>query len=212
MWSIVDQIWGGYKLHEDVESLREEILTSPWYEQPSDADDSLLRLAIGATDLEAVRMLLSIGERPSVPSKDGSSLLHQAVDHVSGSSTLRERDRALAILASLLDYGADPNVYGMDGSPLHRAAGAGCIDAAQILLSHGANIEMRTLVDGERTPLIHAALMQQPKMVRFLLSAGASKNTAISCTLTDGPTTLQEVLTKENTPVSKDILSALNSM
>ena len=62
-----------------------------------------------------------------------------------------------------------------DGTPLHRAAGTGVIDAVRILLAHGANLDARMLVDSELTPLMHAVLMQQPQMVRFLLDAGANR-------------------------------------
>ena len=210
-WSIVRQIWDDYEACGDVELFREDILTSPWYKEPDDVDDCLLRHAIEACDLRAVRMLLSIGESPSKPFKDGFSFLHIAVESIKSarSRSTIEHDQALKILTELLEFGADPNVLGMDGAPLHRAAGFGCTDAAQVLLSHGADIELRTLVDGERTPLIHAALMRQAPMVRFLLSAGARKDMAIEQTMTDAPTTLPEVLKGDETPIAKDILNAL---
>ena len=208
-WSIVDQVWDQYQAHGDVEMLREDILTSPWYQEPDDANDCLLMRAIEAFDVKAVRMLLSMGESPAKPFKGGFSLLHEAVDKVECAASTTERDQALEILTELLDNGADPNVLGVDGAPLHRAAGFGCIDAAQVLLSHGADIELRTLVDGEPTPLIHAALCRQAPMVRFLLSAGARKDMVIEQSMTNAPTTLQEVLKGDETPIVKDILNAL---
>ena len=70
-WSIVDQVWDQYQAHGDVEMLREDILTSPWYQEPDDANDCLLMRAIEAFDVKAVRMLLSMGESPSKPFRGG---------------------------------------------------------------------------------------------------------------------------------------------
>lgn len=196
-------IWDSYIEHRNLELLREDILSYPWYERPKTADESLLMRAIERKDVGAVRLLLSMGENPNLPASDGFTFLHQAVDQVpdvegdiEGSCVeiAPELDAALAVLTALLEGAADPNVPGMDGTPLHRAAGSGVIESARLLLTHGADIEARMLVDGELTPLMHAALSGHPQMVRFLLDSGAKRSAMSRTSLTDPPMTLWELL------------------
>jgi len=171
----LDPIWEEYLKHRNLDQLREDILTCPWHSSPKMADESLLMQAVISSDLGAAKLLMSLGESPSAPASDGFSLLHKAVDEATEAATDLERGKALAILTALLEGGADPNVQGIDGTPLHRAAGAGDIDAARILLAHGADPEVRMLIDGELPPIVYAELMGKPLMVQFLREAGANR-------------------------------------
>jgi len=191
-------IWDNYLAHRSLDSLREDILTYPWYQPPEKADESLLLRAIQGRDAGAAVLLIAMGESPLLPASDGFTLLHTAVDAVSHAEIGLKRDSveiaprvdaALAVLRALLDGGADPNVMGADGTPLHRAAGSGIVESARMLLAYGADIEARMLIDGELTPLLHAAMMGQPQMVRFLLDSGANRSAMSRTSLRSGAST-----------------------
>lgn len=168
----VENIWGQYSEGRDLDVLRDELATRPSFMRPSDASDSLLKRAILASDLPAASLLLELGEDPNLPASDGFTLLHQAVDALKDARNDAERAASLAILKSLLEHGADPNIFGADGATaFHRAVGAGVIAAAELMIEHGADLDLCTLVDDEPSPLTYAALMNQPAMFRFLSHA-----------------------------------------
>jgi ankyrin repeat protein len=193
-----DPIWDAYRERQNIDELREDILTSPWYRLPQRASDSLLMRAIESSDLNAVKLLISLGESPSMPEPSGFTCLHQAIDNASKAELGPASETALAIIVALLEGGADPNAQGIDGTPLHRAAGWGLVEAARMLLAHGADIEARMLIDGELTPLMHAALMGQPLMVRVLLDAGANPLAVAAPYVMHGSATLRDLLTEAN--------------
>lgn len=61
-----------------------------------------------------------------------------------------------------------------DDYPLHKVAIWGEVEAAKILLEHGAVIDARG--EDDDTPLHRAVAGGHPEMVRFLLSRGADPN------------------------------------
>ena len=71
-------IWDKYLEHRNLDLLKEDILTDPWYQPPTDAGESLLMRAVQETDLGAVQLLLSMGESPLLPASDGFTFLHEA--------------------------------------------------------------------------------------------------------------------------------------
>ena len=219
MTAYLKPIWDSYLEHRNLELLRDDILSYPWYEPPKTADESLLLRAVQHADVSAVRLLLSMGESPNLPALSGFTLLHQAVDAVPGAGSVDEgsciqfnlkRDAALDVLTALLEGGADPNVQGMDGTPLHRAAGSGVVDSARSLLAYGADLEARMLVDGELTPLLHAALSGHPQMVQFLLDSGANRFAMSRTSLTNPPATLRELLKTSKVANADEILAIVD--
>ncbi|XP_015769912.1 PREDICTED: putative ankyrin repeat protein RF_0580 [Acropora digitifera] len=62
----------------------------------------------------------------------------------------------------------------LQGVPLHGAAEYSSIDAARVLLDHGAEINMQDLIGN--TALHIACEHNQGEMKAFLLSHGADKN------------------------------------
>ncbi len=189
-WS--SPIWDAYQSHRDIDQLRQDILTTPWYRAPVNVDESLLVRAVESCDVAAARLLMEIGEKPDLPCDDGFTLLHTAVD------VARENQSpdAVALIECLLQNGANPNVQGIDGTPLHRAAGAGLTSVVDALLRHGTDIEARTLVDGGLTPLMHAALMGAPETVKQLLDSGADPSAR--CAAYWGSLTAEELVQKQN--------------
>ncbi|MBS0203525.1 MAG: ankyrin repeat domain-containing protein [Planctomycetes bacterium] len=203
MTAYLKPIWDNYLKHRNLELLREDILSYPWYEPPQTADESLLMRAVEHNDVGAVQLLLSMGENPNLPALDGFTFLHQAVDHAADVGAVPKDDcvetaprpaAEVAVLIALLEGGADPNTQGMDGTPLHRAAGSGDVRSARILLGYGADIEARMLVDGELTPLQHAALFGHVQMVQFLLDSGAKRSAMSRASPSEPPMTLCELL------------------
>jgi ankyrin repeat protein len=209
MKAMHEPIWRCYLEHRDLDQLRDEVPSTPWYKSPEEAGDSLLMRAVEQGDAGAAKVLMALGESPSLPARDGFTFLHKAIDTVSAAEAGAKRDAALEVIVALLTGGADPNVQGVDGAPLHRAAGAGLIEAARMLLAHGANIEARMRTDGELTPLMHAASMNQPAMVRYLLDAGADRLAISGPSLVDAALTLPGLLAKRKVSHANEILDML---
>ena len=203
-------IWDNYQAHRDLNELRDDILTTPWYyRKPEKLKDSLLLCAVLCDDSAAVKLLIELGEGPNLPDDAGSPILHVAVQQAEESAD-SDRAAVIEVIETLLRHGADPNTLGMDGTALHRAAGWGLIDVARTLLKCGADIEARALTDGELTPLMHAALVDQPGMVRFLLQAGANRTALSAPSLVDkGGKTAEELVLAQNTSTAPSIIQIL---
>lgn len=210
--AISELIWDRYLQHRDLDQLKDDLQTDPFYIPPTDAEESLLMCAIESCDLSAVTMLLSLGESANLPAPAGFTFLHQAVDRISHDPDQPKHQSALAILTALLEAKANPNVQGMDGTPLHRAAVRGNVAAAKILVAHGANIEAKTRTDGELTPLMVAALMGQVDMVRFLLNVGANRLALSGASLIDPPNlSLKQLLSRWDVSNKAKILGFLET-
>jgi len=81
-----------------------------------------------------------------------------------------------AVIKRLLDAGANAGAPGKDGeTPLMVVARGGNVEAARLLLDHGADVNAQEAWRGQ-TALIWAAAQKQPEMVRLLLKRGANAN------------------------------------
>ena len=155
-----------------------------WVEKfnEDDEDDlgdpiTLLTYAVHLGHDGLCKILMAAGADPNLaPGTDeNNSPLHFAC----APDPLVSPEQAMACVRSLLDAGADVNGRDFLGaSPLHYACGCGEPQSgkeyrlAQILLSHGANIEVKT-VRGS-TPLKIALVNGRRKEVLTLLRAGAA--------------------------------------
>ncbi len=85
----------------------------------------------------------------------------------------------------LLSAGADVHMLDsrMGSTALHRAAQSGVVPVAKLLVRHGAFIDMRSPTNGN-TPLIDASWHRKPRMVEYLLEAGANWKIKARGTLT----------------------------
>ncbi len=198
-------IWDSYLAHQDVDVLRQDVLTTPWYRRPTKTTESLLQRAIEIGDFPAVKTLVELGESPALPADDGFTLLHSAVDMACENE---ESQAAIQIVQCLLENGGDPNLHGIDGAtPLHRAAGSGLAAVVETMLQHNGDIESRTLTDGELTPLMYAAMMGQSPIVQLLLTQGA--DTSARCAEYRGRLTAAELVEQKNPKNASATLSIL---
>ncbi len=85
----------------------------------------------------------------------------------------------ITILKILLALGADPNSDLTEESCLYTAVWYRHIDAADLLIAHGANVDLRDR--SGFTPLMAAASRGDDNAVRFLLEKGASVSQVSRC-------------------------------
>jgi len=92
-----------------------------------------------------------------------------------------DRAAALDILRQLLEAGASPNAHGdIDYIvPLGIAASENDIEVLQLLVDHGADLELRSQFDNQEghTALLDACCAPQVEAVQYLLERGANPNT-----------------------------------
>jgi ankyrin repeat protein len=126
--------------------------------------DHALSAAVRAGDLTTVEDLLRSGRDPNEKDPLGYPLLCLAAAH-----------GQVQMVELLLTAAADPLLLDtrMGASALHKAAQSGVIDAARLLLDHGAFIDQQAPIHGH-TPVVDAAWHKRLPMVRFLLERGAS--------------------------------------
>jgi ankyrin repeat protein len=76
------------------------------------------------------------------------------------------------ILTILLEAGTDPNIHGEHVPALHVAAANDNVEAAKILIGHGAKIDVRDTVNND-TALIYGIRDGKYNVAEYLLDAGA---------------------------------------
>lgn len=85
----------------------------------------------------------------------------------------------ITIMRGLLGLGADAAADSPGGTPLHAAAWAGHPDAIEVLLAHGADVN---LADASGvTPLMAAATQGHDEVVRLLVRRSASLAATCPC-------------------------------
>src|SRR5262245_17215241 len=140
----------------DLEALREAV------DDPEAVPNGLMPAAIGSclvyaiyhSPLHFIRSLLEIGADPNAPVHDGFPPLIAALSCAHDAAGAPRRADVAEIIRLLLSFGANPNERGInDYTPLHMAVAERDALAAQILLDHGADPELRTRIDDCCTPL-----------------------------------------------------------
>ena len=85
------------------------------------------------------------------------------------------KGNAVEIVRLLLEHGADPNIRASttrhSSTPLHEASSRGLLDIAQLLLSYGANVDVKNTKG--KTPFQLAASAGHGEMTTLLLEHGA---------------------------------------
>ena len=145
----------------------------------------------------AVRDLLKQGADVNAAQGDGMTSLHWAASHgdvelskmllVAGANVrattringytplfLAAREGNAAVVAALLDAGADAKAVSVTGStPLMLAAEAGNVEAVQRLLDAGAEVDVKERARGQ-TALMFAAAYNRVEVIKLLARRGAS--------------------------------------
>lgn len=117
--------------------------------------------AIDLGALATIEWMLEQGVDVTYRDDEGYSPAHSALER-------RTPDR-LVVLEMLLEHGASPNVRGIHGwTPAHMAAARDDVDALRLLVRHGADLSLRTLIDDDATPLEEARRLRKAAAVEYL--------------------------------------------
>ena len=120
------------------------------------AGDTALHIAAAAYRPDIAQKLIAMGSDVRARNRRGAQPLHYAADGTPGSPTWDPAAQA-AIVACLIDAGADPNAVDKSGvTPLHRAVRTRSTGAGRALLDGGADAR-RTNKNGS-TPMLLATL------------------------------------------------------
>ncbi len=124
-----------------------------------------LHWAVRADDLAKVNQLLAAGADPKVANRYGVTPLYLACQNANP-----------AMIERLLKAGADANAVSTEGeTALMTVARTGVVEAAKVLLDHGAKVDAREQWHGQ-TALMWAVDEQHPAMVKELIAHGADVN------------------------------------
>jgi ankyrin repeat protein len=124
-----------------------------------------LHLAVLDNDLAKVNKLLAAGADAKAANRYGVTALYLACQNANP-----------AIIERLLKAGVDPNSGSTEGeTALMTVARTGVVEAAKVLLDHGAKVDAREEWHGQ-TALMWAVDEQHPAMVKELIAHGADVN------------------------------------
>ncbi len=124
-----------------------------------------LHWAVRSNDLATVNKLLAAGADAKAANRYGVTPLYLACENANP-----------AMIERLLKAGADPNAVSTEGeTALMTVARTGVVEAAKVLLDHGAKVDAREEWHGQ-TALMWAVDEQHPAMVKELIAHGADVN------------------------------------
>ena len=161
---------------------------------------TVLCVAIEKDNLDMVKLLVNNGAKINMPGKTGTFMLDGTLDNknfdileyliskgadvnykLGGGTflidivgTTKDRKPRVEYLKKFLTYKPDINHMGAGSfSALHRATMAGFVEYMEILLDHGANINIKSLENGG-TPLHTVANWEFIDALRYLIKRGAN--------------------------------------
>lgn len=149
-------------------------------DDPSLVPNGPMPLAIGTCLVYAIyhspvafiRQLLDLGADVDGSDGDGFPPLIAALSCLRSQPGSPGRTDVLAMLELLLDYGADPDIRGLnDWTPLHMAVAEGSAGAVRLLLARGADPTLRTRIDDGDTPREFAVAMGAAEIAAILADA-----------------------------------------
>lgn len=117
--------------------------------------------AIDCGSLRAVSWMIGRGVALRFRDAEGYTPLHSAIE--------RSGEDRLAVIELLLRGGADPDRRGVNGyTAAHQAAVRDDVPTLQLLARYGADFDLRTVIDGDTTPLEEAHYFGRLDAVAFL--------------------------------------------
>lgn len=151
----------------DIETLKTLLGNPPEFpncQGPPGVGEIILEYAIYHSRLSFIRKLLELGADPNYDDHAGFPSL------IATLST--DRPDRYKILELLLSFGADIQQHGHnDYTPLHYAANLQDIQAMELLLDHGADLNARTRIDDCATPLEEMEILGNEESAAFLRKA-----------------------------------------
>lgn len=137
---------------------------------PSGIEDKILgthwiTYAIDLGSLESLLWMLARGTKIDFEDGMGYTVLHSAIE-----STSKYK---YEIMEKLIEFGAEVNKRGLnDWTPAHLAAARNDVNALEVLVKAGADLNARTRIDNFSTPLELARLVgTSPDAVYYLETA-----------------------------------------
>lgn len=128
--------------------------------------------AIYRSPLGFIRQLLDLGAAVDGSDGDGFPPLIAALSCLRAQPGSPGRSDVPAMLELLFEYGADPDIRGLnDWTPLHMAVAERSAEAVRLLLSHGADPTLRTRIDEYDTPREFAVTIGAGEIATILAEA-----------------------------------------
>src|SRR5262249_50990061 len=133
--------------------------------------------AAASGDVEALRLLLDAGAKADDFPKSKKPSAADPAPSLRTPLMWAASHNDVQMVRLLLKGGADPNQSTYFGNPLSHACWSNSVEAAELLLAHGANVNARDEL-ANFTPLHWAAGTESPRpqLVKLLLANGANPN------------------------------------
>jgi len=138
-----------------------------------------MRIRILMVGVLAVALLLSgCARSPEDAKKD---LSDKKIQYNEQSFVKAVEDQNMDVVELFIEAGMSPNVTTANGSPVVTAAASGNLEIVKLLVEKGADINSKSKVKGELTPLFAAILgngkeKEKQDTIKFLLDKGADVN------------------------------------
>lgn len=177
------------------------LLVAGWADVPEHVGIPPMHLAARFAFSSVVYGLLRKGEDPNASINGrGDRPLHFAVAAPRGPD-------GQDVIDALYMVGADLDAPGSGGAtPLHHAARLGSLEAIQLLLARGANVNL--LDEKTRSPLHYAAESSQAATIVDVISALSKAGSKLDAKDADGETPIQRALAHPSAPAAKALLEA----
>jgi ankyrin repeat protein len=145
----------------------------------NDAGVSSVLAGAASGDVEAVRLLLDAGAKADDLPKSSKPRATDIFARIRTPLMWAASHNDVRMVRLLLDHKADPNQATYFGNPLSHACWSDALEAAELLLARGANVNARDAI-ADFTPLHWAAGTEppRPQLVKLLLKSGADPNAA----------------------------------